>query len=122
MNTVSSLDLQSFYPEELQIQDVTETEEEIIIYMHSVSKTCKCYKCGSELTVHHGSHHRSVQDLPILGKRVKLDCQIFDYICNCGEKGAFFPTETFDGFLSYNSRMTERLEVEKTTKVIKEIQ
>lgn len=105
-----SLDLQSFYPKELKITDVEETETEIVIHMHSVSKTCKCYKCGSELTVHHGSHHRSVQDLPILGKRVRLECQIYDYQCSCGENGSFAPTETFDGFLSYYSRMTNRLE------------
>lgn len=110
MSITSSLDLQSFYPDELRILDVEETKEEIIIHMHSVSTTCKCYKCGSELSVHHGSHHRTVQDLPILGKRVKLDCQIYDYQCSCGEKGEFAPTETFDGFLSYNSRMTDRLE------------
>ncbi len=110
MSTTSSIDLQSFYPEDLKILNVEDTPDEIIIHMHSVSKTCKCYKCGSKLTVHHGSHHRTVQDLPILGKRVKLDCQIFDYQCSCGENESFAPTETFDGFLSYNSRMTERLE------------
>ena len=110
MGIASSLDLQSFYPAELQILDVEETTDEIIIYMHSVSKTCKCYKCGAELNVHHGSHHRTVQDLPILGKRVTLDCQIYDYQCSCGTNGVFAPTETFDGFLSYNSRMTDRLE------------
>ncbi len=78
--------------------------------MHSVSGTCRCVRCGALLTKHHGSHHRNVQDLPILGKRVELKCQIFDYECTCGESGAFASTETFDGFLTYNSRMTERLE------------
>ena len=110
-SNTSSLDLQSFYPSDLKILAVRETDDEIRIRMHSTSNNCKCHKCGAPLIKHHGSHHRTVQDLPILGKRVMLDMQIFDYNCTsatCG--GRFASTETFDGFLSYNSRMTERLE------------
>ena len=110
MSTIPALDLQSFYPDDLKIIDIENKKDEIILHMHSVSKSCICHKCGKEITIHHGSHHRNVQDLPILGKRVKLDMQIFDYQCSCGENGNFSPTELFDGFLSYNSRMTERLE------------
>lgn len=110
MSTISALDLQAFYPEELKILNVENRKEEIKIYMHSVSKTCRCHRCGKILTEHHGSHHRTVQDLPILGKRVSLDMQIYDYECTCNEKGTYAPTETFDGFLSHNSRMTDRLE------------
>lgn len=108
--SVTALDLQSFYPTDLKIIDVEEKPQEIIIHMHSVSQKCTCYKCGSPLIKHHGSHHRNVQDLPILGKRVKLDVQIFDYECTNPACDPFAVTETFDGFLTYNSRMTERLE------------
>lgn len=106
----SNLDLQQFYPEELKISEVESTEDEILIHMHSVSKTCRCHKCGTLLTKHHGSHRRKVKDLPILGKRVTLCAQIFDYQCTSETCGSFAATETFDGFLSHNSRMTERLE------------
>lgn len=104
------LDLQRFYPSELKVCDVHESDDEIVISMHSTSKSCTCYKCGALLTVHHGSHHRKIQDLPILGKRVTIEAQIFDYTCNSDTCHGFAPTETFDGFLNYNSRMTERLE------------
>ena len=107
--SAASLDLRSFYPKELDIQGIDETDEEITIHMHSASRTCHCHKCGAELVKHHGSHHRSVQDLPILGKRVRLDIQAYDYECTCGEKGRFAAAETFDGFIDYNSRKTERL-------------
>lgn len=50
---------------------------------------------------HHGSHHRNVQDLPILGKRVKLDAQIFDYECSNPACDSSAVTETFNGFLSF---------------------
>ena len=78
--------------------------------MHSVSTSCTCHRCGALLYRHHGSHHRTVQDLPILGKQVILDMQIYDYECDSETCKPFAPTETFDGFLNYNSRMTNRLE------------
>lgn len=108
--SVTTLDVQSFYPQELKINGIDETDDEVIIHMHSVSKECTCHKCGAKLVKHHGSHHRDVQDLPILGKRTKLDLQIFDYECTSTSCKSFAATESFDGFLSYNSRMTNRLE------------
>lgn len=111
METASDLNLQNFYPPELKILSVDDTsDKEIVIRMKSTSTSCTCRKCGSLLTKHHGSHHRIAQDLPILGKRVRLDMQIFDYQCTSESCGSFASPETFDGFLNYNCRMTERLE------------
>ena len=108
MSDRSSLDLQQFYPPELKIVNIQETENEIILFMHSLSHQSTCSKCGTVSVKHHGSHHRKAQDLPVLGKKVILDMQVYDYQCpNCS---SFSYTETFDGFLRYNSRMTERLE------------
>ena len=109
-STFNSLELQRFFPDDLRIQNIDENGDGIIIKMHSVSKTCTCPKCGATLNIHHGSHHRSAQDLPILGKAVHLEMQIFDYQCTNKECNSFAPTETFDGFINYNSRMTNRLE------------
>lgn len=106
----SKFDLQSYYPANLAIHHVAETADEITIYMHSISESCICHKCGAQLEKHRGSHHRKVQDLPILGKRVMLDMQIYDYECCSDTCDTFAVTETFDGFLAYNSRMTDRLE------------
>ena len=106
----SKLDLQSFYPATLEINNVEETTDTITIYMHSKSDSCICHKCGAQLNKHQGSHHRKVQDLPIFGKRVILDMQIYDYECSSDACGKFIAAETFDGFLNYNSRMTNRLE------------
>lgn len=107
--TDSKLNLQSFYPAELEIQRIEEKSDEIIIYIHSRSKSCTCHQCGSALFKLHGTHHRRVQDLPILGKRVILDMQINDFQCTSDKCGSFASTEIFEGFLSHNSRMTERL-------------
>lgn len=107
----SDINLQNFYPPELKIVGINDTDDkEIVLYLKSISTSCTCRKCGSLLTKHHGSHHRVAQDLPILGKRVRLDMQIFDYQCTSESCGSFAAPESFDGFLNYNCRMTERLE------------
>ena len=108
--SIADLNLQSYYPPELLITGIEQFDDSIIIHMHSKSQEAICHKCGTSLVKHHGTHRRKVQDLPILGKRVVLDMQIFDYQCTSSSCGSFAATETFDGFLSYNSRMTARLE------------
>ena len=88
---------------------IEEDPDEIRLHMLSRSKSFCCPKCGEELRKLHASHHRTVQDLPILGKRVFLDIRVHDFQCQnpiC-EIGAF--SETFHGFLNHYSRMTERL-------------
>ena len=109
MSANSSLDLQRFYPTELEIVSIEENSDEIRLHMLSRLKSFCCLKCGKELHKLHATHHRTVQDLPILGKRVFLDIRVHDFQCkndSC-EIGAF--SETFHGFLNHYSRMTERL-------------
>ena len=109
MPTNSSLDLQRFYPDELEIVSIEEDSDEIRLHMLSRSKSFCCPKCGEELRKLHATHHRTVQDLPILGKRVFLDIRVHDFQCQNSicEIGAF--SEIFHGFLNHYSRMTERL-------------
>ena len=101
MPTNSSLDLQQFYPAELEIVSIEEDSDEIRLHMRSRSKSFCCPGCGEELHKLHATHHRTVQDLPILGKRVFLDIRVHDFQCQnpiC-EIGAF--SETFHGFLNH---------------------
>ena len=81
MPTNSSLDLQRFYPDELEIVSIEEDSDEIRLHMLSRSKSFCCPKCGEELCKLHATHHRTVQDLPILGKRVFLDIRVHDFQC-----------------------------------------
>lgn len=78
--------------------------------MHSTSTSCTCHRYGALLWKYYASHHRVVQEIPILGKQVMLDMQIYGYACDSETCRSFAPTETFDGFLNYNSRITNRLE------------
>lgn len=50
-----------------------------------------------------------MQDLPIPGKRVLLEINSYEYKCENGNCSNKTIVESFDGFVSYYSRMTERL-------------
>lgn len=79
MPTNSSLDLQRFYPDEIEIVSIEEDSDEVRLHMLSRSKSFCCPKCGEELRKLHATHHRTVQYLPILGKRVFLDIRVHDF-------------------------------------------
>jgi len=106
-----SLDLKPFYPMDLlNITSVTYTDESIKIKMKSKTHSCECRKCGETATHYHGTYTRTVQDLPILGKKVALEITSYEYHCENPQCEATSIVEDFDGFLSYYSRMTERCE------------
>ncbi|MCD7745673.1 MAG: transposase [Lachnospiraceae bacterium] len=109
MKTTDELNLTEFYPKDLEIISVENLETEIWIHMKSCSKTFNCPKCGTELNKYHSMHHRRVQDLPILGKRTMLDINMHDYYCTNDDCDVGSIVETYDGFLDYCSRNTERL-------------
>lgn len=109
MPTTSTLDLQQFYPNELEIVSVEEMSDELWLHMRSRTKSYQCPQCGMTLRKLHATHHRTVQDLPILGKRVMLDLNTHDFQCQNKDCRIGATAETFGGFLNYYSRMTERL-------------
>lgn len=109
MKTTDELNLTEFYPKDLEIISVENLETEIRIHMKSRSKSYKCPKCGTELNKYHSTHHRRVQDLPILGKRTMLDINMHDYYCTNDDCEVGSIVETYDGFLDYCSRNAERL-------------
>lgn len=109
METANTITLTQFYPQELSIESVEQLEKEIKIKMRSKSKSCCCPKCQLPSSSLHATHHRKVQDLPILGKRVMLDINIYEYNCTNADCVVQSFTETFDNFLNNYSYMTERL-------------
>ena len=106
----SSIDFQNFFPsKQLKITNILEDTGMIKINLKSQTNTCICPQCNTFSNKHHGTYVRKVQDLPILGKRVLLEINAYEYKCenkDCPNKTI---AESFDGFISYYSRMTERL-------------
>lgn len=112
----SNISLSLFYPENLEIKSIDEGEKCIHIVMKSNTKSCDCPKCTQSTSSVHATHHRKVQDLPILGKRVMLDINLYEFNCNNPECMITSFTETFENFLNNYGYMTERL-VDLMTKI-----
>ena len=97
---MSQFDLQKCYPEELEILSISEAEEEITLFMKSRSVSYTCPNCGCKTKQYHGTHRRTVQDLPMLGKRVMLQITLHEFQCmnpNCPTSSV---SENFHGFLN----------------------
>ena len=106
----SSIDLQNFFPsKQLKITNISEDEKLIKINLKSQTQNCICPKCNTISNKYHGTYIRKVQDLPILGKQVLLEINSYEYKCENEECSNKTMAEYFDGFISYYSRMTERL-------------
>lgn len=106
----SSIDFQNFFPsKQLKITNISEDEKLIKINLKSQTQNCICPKCNTISNKYHGTYIRKVQDLPILGKQVLLEINSYEYKCENEECPNKTMAEYFDGFISYYSRMTERL-------------
>ena len=106
----SSIDLQNFFPKnQLKVVDILEDKTNIKIKLKSKTVRCACPKCNTISDKHHGTYIRKVQDLPILGKQVLLEINSYEYRCENSKCSNKTIVESFDGFITYYSRMTERL-------------
>lgn len=106
-----SLKLDSFYPTDvLGIEEICHQKNQITIWLKSKTRTCECPNCREISENYHGTYVRTVQDLPILGKNVKLYIKAHEYRCNNEDCPVTTIAETYEGFLGYYSRMTARCE------------
>lgn len=108
MRIETNLELQGFYPADLEVANICQTDGEITIKMFARSRNCPCPKCGTVSCHRHGTYERIVQDLPILGKTVWLLVNAYEYQCDDPDCSVATFVETINGFLSHYSRMTER--------------
>lgn len=67
-----ALDVQEFYPAEMDVAVVEQTSDEVCLKIYVRSNSCNCPKCGQESTHQHSTYVRRIQDLPIFGKRTYL--------------------------------------------------
>lgn len=110
MNIVNSdLNLKPFFPENLKIQKIINTENTVYIYLKSTVKQSVCPHCGQISKKYHATHSRTVQDLPIFGKTTYLKMELYDFECCNPNCSCISHAETFEGFFLHKGRMTERL-------------
>lgn len=83
-------------------------DDEVIIYVASNRKTCKCPYCGAPSQRIHSYYEKSFLDLPIMDKKTKI--VIENRKLFCGNPDCRFTTfaERFD-FLNQNGRKSGRL-------------
>lgn len=105
----TELEIQQFFPNDLQIQNIETTSDVVYIKMKSGTRSITCPKCKMECNRYHAVHKRKVQDLPIWGKRTVLLLSIYEFDCENPDCDCISTTETFGNFLNSYSRMTERL-------------
>lgn len=109
MMTSVELNLETFYPmDSLKLITVNEDEHSIVIHLKSITSACGCPSCQMVSTHYHGTHLRTVQDLPILGKNVQLKITAHEYKCLNSDCSVTTFSENFVHFLDARSRMTER--------------
>jgi len=110
MNRINKIRLDGFYPKSLKITKIIESERQITIELKSQKHSHACRKCGEEMTHYHGTYVRTVQDLPILGKSVKLKIYAYEYYCKNAECEVQSFTEEYGEFIGKSKRMTDRCE------------
>ena len=110
MQERSSIDLQAFYPESLQIIKIEEDSEQIKIILKSRKHRHSCPKCGQGAETYHATYMRRVQDLPIFRKNVTLHIKAYDYYCENEKCATVSFAEDYGGFVGKSDRMTDRLE------------
>ena len=110
MRNTSAINLQSFYPESLKITKIEEEAAQIKIMLKSQKHSHGCPKCGHEAQVYHATYIRSVQDLPIFQKNVRLNIKAYDYYCKNEDCEVVSFAEDYGDFIGRSDRMTDRLE------------
>ncbi len=104
------LDMQAFFPDELQVVEVKEDNQRVMIELKSQKHSHICPNCGYEMSIYHATYKRRAQDLPILGKNVTLEITAYEYTCSNQRCDTRTFAEDYDGFLVRSGRMTVRLE------------
>ncbi len=100
--------IDNFFPAELIVSQIENTEEKVIIYLASATKECICPNCGDISTKYRGTYKRKVQDLPVFGKQTWLQIKAKEYTCENPECKVKSFSENFPGFAEKNKRMTQR--------------
>ena len=84
---------------------------EMTIYVRSIRKVANCPYCGDSSEQVHSRKERTLKDLPIQGKKVKLLLEQKKYFCK--SEGCYIKTfaERFE-FFAPNATKTKRLQEE----------
>jgi len=98
---------QKFFPENYNIEKITENAHGYIFRLISTSQNGICPECKSESNRQHSIQERTARDLPILGKRVTLQIVQNKYFCDKEDCTTRIFTERSD-FIKEGAQFTNR--------------
>lgn len=110
MNNSSSLNINQLYPSNIKILSTNIDKDKVFITAKSLTRTQCCPYCGASTSKYHSTYERTLQDLPVLGKKTVIKLKAHKYYCMNDECITKQFCETVDDFCSCQRRMTTRLE------------
>ena len=103
------LQLSSFYPIDLSVDDVTINNSTIMIRLISTKSGCRCPSCKRTSNRVHSRYHRILKDLPVMDKKVVIRLQTRKFFCDNPDCKSEIFTERFDSLIKPYARKTDRL-------------
>ena len=96
-------------PDGLELTSVSEAADEVVVCVTSQRESSLCPQCSVSSSAIHSSYRRHPQDLPCVGRPIRLVLTVRKFFCrNLGCSRKVF-TERLPDFIVASSRLTMRL-------------
>ena len=96
-------------PEGLEMTDVRETADEVVVCVTSQRESSPCPQCSMSSSAIHSFYRRHPQDLPCIGRPIRLVLTVRKFFCRNLDCSRKVFTERLPDFISVSSRLTKRL-------------
>jgi transposase len=96
-------------PEGLEMTSISDTPEELLVYVTSHRSSSPCPQCAMPSSAIHSSYHRHPRDLPCIGRPIRLVFTVRKFFCRNPQCGRKVFTERLPDFIEASSRLTKRL-------------
>jgi transposase len=96
-------------PEGLEMTSISETSEELLVYVTSHRSSSPCPQCSTPSSAIHSSYCRHPRDLPCIGRPIRLVFTVRKFFCRNPSCSRKVFTERLPDFIAASSRLTRRL-------------
>jgi transposase len=96
-------------PEGLEMTSISDTPEELLVYVTSHRFSSPCPQCTMPSSAIHSSYHRHPRDLPCIGRPIRLVFTVRKFFCRNPQCGRKVFTERLPDFIEASSRLTKQL-------------
>ncbi len=96
-------------PEGLEMTSVSETADEDVVDVTSQRESSPCPQCSMSSSAVHSFYRRHPQDLPCIGRPIRLVLTVRKFFCRNLDCSRKVFTERLPDFIEVSSRLTKRL-------------